>query len=446
MKSLPRLFLRVVSASAVFALLYPAGANAVPSFARQTGMACAACHNGFPELTRFGRQFKLDGYVFTGKEQIEDGKGDEKYLKISAISPFSVMVQASYTDTKGANKSDPGTRGNFDFPQQFSLFYAGEIAPNLGAFLQVTHSDNSAGFGMDNSELRYARHLDLGSKDLLVGAVINNNPSMSDVWQTTPVWGYPYQSPLSFEKPLSWGVGQQVGGVGAYALLDNSWYGELMLYKAMGSGGQNTPLTDPWGDPTVSSAVDGWAPYWRLAYQGSFGDNYIEVGAFGMTTKLYGTAAGASNGSTTATTGPADTFSDLAIDAQYERPFGDDSLTVHAVAAREKIKPDAYRINNPDVTQPDVTFKVFNLNGTYHFGANKALTLAMVRTSGDGADPASYQAGIKTGTNALVGEGAYYPWQNVRLSLQYVKYSRYLGTSSGASDNNSIYALAWVLF
>ncbi len=38
-------------------------ANAVPSFARQTGMDCVACHTSFPELTPFGREFKLNGYT-----------------------------------------------------------------------------------------------------------------------------------------------------------------------------------------------------------------------------------------------------------------------------------------------------------------------------------------------------------------------------------------------
>jgi hypothetical protein len=41
-------------------------ANALPSYARQTGQQCAACHNGFPELTPYGRLFKLNGYTFTG--------------------------------------------------------------------------------------------------------------------------------------------------------------------------------------------------------------------------------------------------------------------------------------------------------------------------------------------------------------------------------------------
>ena len=42
--------------------------QALPSYARQTGQQCAACHNGFPELTPYGRQFKLNGYVWTWAE------------------------------------------------------------------------------------------------------------------------------------------------------------------------------------------------------------------------------------------------------------------------------------------------------------------------------------------------------------------------------------------
>lgn len=46
-----------------YALGAPSIANALPSFARQTGQQCATCHAGgqFPELTSFGRMFKLTG-------------------------------------------------------------------------------------------------------------------------------------------------------------------------------------------------------------------------------------------------------------------------------------------------------------------------------------------------------------------------------------------------
>jgi len=40
-------------------------AQAIPSFARQTGMKCNECHTVFPELTPFGRLFKLGGYTFS---------------------------------------------------------------------------------------------------------------------------------------------------------------------------------------------------------------------------------------------------------------------------------------------------------------------------------------------------------------------------------------------
>jgi hypothetical protein len=420
-------------------------ASAVPSFARQTGMACAACHTMFPELTAFGRQFKLNGYTMQATPQVINGDEKNPSVQLSAIPPLSVMFQASYTDTKGADKTQQGTRSNLQFPEQFSLFYAGEITPHIGAFLQVTHGDNTGGFGMDNSEIRYADHFTVAdNKDLLFGIVANNNPGMSDVWQSTPVWGYPFASPLSYETPLSWGLGQSVGGAGVYASYDNTFYAELNLYKAMGSGGADTALADPFGvDPLtgtptgVASNVAGWAPYWRLAYQASFGDNYLEVGTFGMNTRLYATGTG--------TSGPTNNYRDLAIDAQYERPIGNDSVVVRAILARESVGLDAYRASF-NAAQANVSFRTIKVDGSYHFGSNKSLQAAYVNTSGDASNGGALAAGVKTGTRAYVLEGAYYPWENVRLSLQYTAYSKFAGVSDNASDNNTLYALAWFVF
>jgi len=432
-----RLFSWLCVAWLICAGAWAGSASAVPSFARQTGMACAACHTLFPELTPFGRQFKLNGYTMQATPQVSDGDEKSPALQMSSIPPLSIMFQASYTDTKGANNVQQGTRENLQFPEQFSLFYAGEITPHLGAFLQVTHTDSSSGFALDNSEIRYANHFTIGdNKDLLFGVVANNNPGMSDVWQSTPVWGYPFAGPLSYEAPLSWGLGQSVGGAGAYLSYENTVYAELNLYKTMGPGGQDTPLAEPWTGLTTS-AIAGWAPYWRLAYQASFGDNYLEVGTFGMNTRLY--AAG------TGTSGPTDNYRDLAIDAQYERSFGDDSLVVRGVYARESVGLDAFR-DTVDPTQANVSFRTLNLNGSYHFGSNKGLSLAFIDTSGDAASAAAVAAGVKTGTRAEVLEFAYYPWENVRLSAQYTTYSKYAGVSNNASDNNTIYLLAWLVF
>ena len=54
------------------ALLPLQAAQAVPSFARQTGMACEACHTVWPELTHFGRTFKANGYVLDNLKQVRD--------------------------------------------------------------------------------------------------------------------------------------------------------------------------------------------------------------------------------------------------------------------------------------------------------------------------------------------------------------------------------------
>lgn len=44
---------------------------AIPSFARQTGLACDVCHTVFPHLTPFGRNFKIHGYTYDYSELIK---------------------------------------------------------------------------------------------------------------------------------------------------------------------------------------------------------------------------------------------------------------------------------------------------------------------------------------------------------------------------------------
>ena len=53
-------------------LALPSPAEAVPSFAAQTGQPCAACHVGSfgPQLTGFGRDFKLYGSVSSDRPSV----------------------------------------------------------------------------------------------------------------------------------------------------------------------------------------------------------------------------------------------------------------------------------------------------------------------------------------------------------------------------------------
>src|SRR6267154_1985076 len=103
-------------------------AHAVPSFARQTGLSCEACHTVFPELTHFGRMFKANGYILTSLPQVQGVTPEkEQSLSLNQLPPLSVMVQVSNTSLAKAvpdSTGMPGTaqNGTVSFPQQVSIF------------------------------------------------------------------------------------------------------------------------------------------------------------------------------------------------------------------------------------------------------------------------------------------------------------------------------------
>src|SRR5579863_1943904 len=157
-------------------------ANAVPSFARQTGLSCNVCHSNPPELTAFGRNFKLKGYVLTDSTAT-DRIGNTRDLLLSKYIPISVMVLLSNTT---AQVTQPGSQNNSaGFPQQLSIFLAGGYASHFGGLAQITYTHSDDKFSMDNTDLRYANQGKLGGKDWNYGITINNNPSV-EICGTAP--------------------------------------------------------------------------------------------------------------------------------------------------------------------------------------------------------------------------------------------------------------------
>src|SRR5262245_7118042 len=152
-----RIFILVVALLAVLATLAPSTAHATPAFARQTGVSCQACHTVFPELTPFGRKFKLSGYVFTNVKQLEAvSVQGQQMLSLADLPPVSLQLQASNTHLSRAIPDTGLARelaqeNTTQFPQALSLFYTGKIADPLGAFLQLTWEPSSDSVGIDNS-------------------------------------------------------------------------------------------------------------------------------------------------------------------------------------------------------------------------------------------------------------------------------------------------------
>jgi hypothetical protein len=420
-------------------------ADALPSFARQTGMACAVCHSTFPELTSFGRQFKVNGYTMTGLKQIESSGERSAPLRINEVFPLSVMLQTSFTRT---DERQPGTQNNdVEFPQQLSIFLAGEITSHIGAFLQATYTGQDDHITMDNTDIRYANQAQIGGKDTVYGVTLNNNPTVEDLWNSTPAWGYPWASPDSTPMPaagalIDGALAQEVAGAGAYALWNQQWYADVSVYRSAHIGGPQPP-TDASGDN-----IENVAPYWRLAWQHSWEDNYLEVGTSGLFAEL----------SQDGVLGATDRYTDLAFDAQYERPVGSNSLSAHALYIYEDQNLDATHAAG-NSANPSDNLHTFRLNGIYRLGNRVSLALGYFLIRGDSDKGLYAPAPINGSTNGspdsdgVIAEVGYFPWQNVRLSVQYTAYMQfngrthnYDGIGRDAADNNPLYLLAWLVW
>jgi hypothetical protein len=453
-----------------------APAWAVPSFARQTGMACAACHTVFPELTHFGRVFKANGYVLDNLQQVQAVNSNrQEMLELAKTPALSIMAQVSYTELKTrlpdvSNPAAPGLtqNGTAGFPQQLSLFYAGKIAPHFGAFAQLTYANDAGTIGIDNTDLRFANMIILPHKQSLIyGLSLNNNPTVQDLWNSTPAFGFPYAASNANVSPLAAAqidgtLAQEVAGMSAYAFWDESLYLEAGVYRSAQQGQLNA-LTGAAGplDGSASNVIEGGAPYWRAAYEYDWGANNLEVGLYGAEFKLL-------PGAGTPLQGPDNRFNDVAEDFQYQYVGDNHLFSVEGTRIDEKMNLAAsYAAGGSNATDDLTTDRLW---ATYYYQRQIGGTLGWFSTTGSTdvglypsqvmlADGSVCNCGVVTSANGspdtrgLVGELNYLPWLNVKLSLQYTHYTKFNGGSTNydgfgrnASDNDTLYLLLWFAY
>ena len=116
-------------------------AAAVPAFARQTGMACTACHaQHFPILNSFGRAFKAAGYTMMGAQ----GKVEGDHLSLPDTLNASVVMKIRYQDDNTAGPvgaSDAVAQnlggGQVQFFDEFGLLFGGRVADHVGFLLEA---------------------------------------------------------------------------------------------------------------------------------------------------------------------------------------------------------------------------------------------------------------------------------------------------------------------
>ena len=419
----------------IHSFLVPLTAHALPVFARQTGQKCVACHAGgqFPELTPYGRVFKLTGYTIG-----------------SRTVPLSVMGVASRTKTSTPTDDAAFAKDAAVLLQTGSIFLAGKVTDNIGVFAQATYNnydtqDINTGkwqskWASDNTELRYADRFNDSTRDLIFGFTVNNNPSLADPWNTAPAWIQ--YVPTRFgvtgadAGPIVSQLGQQVAGVGAYAFWNNTLYAEAAGYQT--ANGIWSFLSQGTKNPDQTK-LKGTNPYMRLALNRDWGPHSAMVGMFAMNVNIYPDNLNAA--------GPTTRYRDRGVDAQYQYLLDPHTITAQLSYIRESIgNGDATNI----ATNASNTLNQIRLKGSYVYHAKYGASLSYFSTTGSSDSTLYSDVANNPETRGWTPEVFWTPVQYVRVGMQYFSYDRFHGASNNydsagrnAKDNNTAFFYIW---
>lgn len=413
----------------------PLLAHAVPAFARQTGQQCATCHAGgqFPELTSFGRMFKMTGYTI-GTRTI----------------PLSAMAIASYAKSATPTEEDAFAKDAVALFQTGSIFLAGKITDKSGVFAQATYNNYDSRdpitgrwkgkWGSDNLDLRYADHVTVSGKDVVVGLNLNNNPSISDPWNTAPAWiqYVPTQFGVTGPDaaPLVTQLGAQVAGIGGYAFWNSMVYVEASGYQTANGAwsflSQGTANTD-------QIKLKGVNPYVRLALSHDWGPHSAMIGVLAMNGEVYPDNLNPS--------GPTTQYHDRGVDGQYQYARAPHAVTAQFSYIHESI---AHGDATGVAANASNRLNQLKLKATYSYQAKYGASLAYFSTTGTSDTMLYPDAASNPDARAWVPELYWIPEQHLRAGVQYYSYDRFHGAAKNfdgagrdAKDNNTLFVYLW---
>jgi hypothetical protein len=447
--------------------LLPMNSQAIPIFARQTGQNCVACHAGgqFPELTPYGRKFKLTGYTL----------GDRPAVPLAVMGTVSMAKVKSTTPGTGDAQADFPQNGGYPHFTTASLFAGGKISDNIGLFGQWTYNAYNGGpdsytqghSSSDQFDLRFSDRFIDSNRDLIIGASLNNNPGVTDVWNTfsgafASMPGYvPAGNPSGkFNVPVApilQGLAT-TAGLNVYAYLNDTLYAEMGAYQSANKA--FSFLSQGISDANTTKLKGHTNPYVRLALNHDWGANSAMVGIYGMNAEKYNDPLD--------TTSPTNHYRDTGIDAQYQYILDPYMVSAQFSYTREKQSYDASLVGYDASVVPvglgydnaSNTLNHLRLKATYILHAKYGASLGYTTVKGS-ADTQLYQ-GDMTGatpfaygnntpdTRIWIPEVFWTPIQNVRVGAQYYKFTKYNGSSSNydgnlrnASDNNTFFFYIW---
>ena len=443
--------LQAFTLACAIATLLTASASALPSYARQTGQRCASCHVGgnWPQLTPWGRFFKLSGY--TAGNKFIDAEGFE-YV------PVGLLGKAGLTWAEQPNNSQGQPVIAHNGKPQFYDGFA-ELGTKFtnwsGVFAEYGVNNTFPGWKVVEGpvDLRATHFFHPKKHELLLGFDMNNAPTVQDVWNTIPAWSYPYygspQAPGAPASPAIANLPNAAGSVGLYALLDRQFYVEVSTYHVAKdffrfmSGGTSFQKGAPY--------LDGWNPYWRAYYTKEKGPHVWMLGTFGMQSSLYPNSASPS--------GPTNNLNDYALDSQYQYLGDKRKLTLRSSYIYEhQLWNGSFPLGL--VSNPKGNLKTLNLSssfalgetwtftGGYSFsnGSNNAALFGVTDANGNllSAKPNT------TGYNLEIDRTL---TQNIMVFVKYAGFTKFDGLTSNIdglgrkpSNNNTLWVNVYFAF
>ncbi len=136
-------------------LMVPVDSQAMPSFARQTGMNCNSCHIGtdsVPNFTRTGRIFAMRGYTRTEVREKIRAEGDTvedtpryggDYLALNWNDYFAARFVSSVVQ---GGKSSAGVKNDTTSRPlgRMAMFYTGPVTDWLGLWTEIGYLGNNS--------------------------------------------------------------------------------------------------------------------------------------------------------------------------------------------------------------------------------------------------------------------------------------------------------------
>jgi hypothetical protein len=323
-----------------------------------------------------------------------------------------------------------------------SVYLAGRLAPKLGAYLKVMHSDDPFNSGaarnteLQNADIRYTDTAKAGDRELLWGLSLNNNPGVQDPLDANQAWGFPAIGTTGslFNGTTTPTVPRRVLGLTAFGLWDQHWYAEAGAYRSLSRSLQDTLGQDPQSDP---GRFSGLAPYWRLAYLHDMKTQFFGGGIYGMSAKRQ-LAVISPQPLMTERSGANDTLSDLGVDAMYEYLGNREhvvQLRANAVHERRRYGSTPANPFTGAVAPARAMVREMTLGGTYVFRQSYGITMAVTRS--DSKDPVRYFPFGRTDSKVRYTEVFWTPfgkedswaapWANLRLSAVWTRFDKFNG-------------------